>query len=65
MNLDKKMQARLDKWRENVLAVKSKEKVSPGSPKVKPREYGDDMREYERREAEAFQSQLHRYGIRR
>jgi len=64
-NLDKQMQARLDKWRANTLAVKSADKTLPGSQSFKPREYGDDMKEYERREAELFQAQLHRYGIRR
>lgn len=48
-NLTPAMRARLEKWRANVLPVKSTETIkvkSPGNYVPRKRDYGDDMNEF-------------------
>lgn len=55
-NLSKEMQERLDKWRKNTLPVTSSEKVRGPKPTnyVARGDYGDDIRDFERKENEAW-----------
>lgn len=49
-NLTPEMQARLDKWKANVLPVKSADILrgtSPGNYVARRRDYGDDMNEFQ------------------
>lgn len=65
--LSKLMQERLEKWRKNRLTVPSAEKLKKGELKpfsepypntyVQRRDYGDDIRDYERKDQEAWQRQ--------
>lgn len=51
------MQARLDKWKQNILPVKSADILRGKSqPNFVPRQrdYGDDIRDYERKEEAAW-----------
>lgn len=52
-NLTPDMQARLAKWRANVLPVKSADTLrgrSPGNYVARKRDYGDDMSEFKPKE---------------
>lgn len=56
-NLSDEMQARLDKWMANPLPVKAAEKVR-GSNYVSRRDYGDDIRDFERKDAEQWEREF-------
>lgn len=52
-DLSPEMQSRLEKWRANPLPVKSAEFVrgkSPGNFVPRHQDYGDDIRDYERKQ---------------
>jgi len=52
-DLSPEMQSRLEKWRANPLPVKSAELVrgkSPGNFVARQGDYGDDIRDYERKQ---------------
>ncbi len=55
-DLSPQMQARLNKWRENVLPIPSENKVrkSPGNFVARQRDYGDDIRDFEVKEQKAW-----------
>jgi hypothetical protein len=56
-DLSPEMQSRLDEWRKNTQSVSSAEKVrgkSPGNRVPIQRDYGDDIRDYEKKEAAAW-----------
>lgn len=55
-NLDPQMQKRLDRWKEDM-------KVNT-SPKMynSMTEYGDNLRDYERKEQESYEFELKKYG---
>ena len=55
------MRERLEKWRKNTLPVKSTEKIrSPSPSKSRPvrGDYGDDIRDFERKDADAWAKEL-------
>lgn len=58
--LDEKYQDRLEQWRKNTLAVPSKEKVRTAKQRsfVAQRDYGDDIRDYERKDQEAWMREI-------
>ena len=52
-DLNPDMQARLDKWKQNILPVPSADILRGKSPPnfvPRQRDYGDDIRDYERKE---------------
>ena len=51
------MQERLKKWRENALVVPSTEKMR-GNNYVSRRDYGDDLRDFQEKDAKAWQREL-------
>lgn len=56
-DLTPEMQSRLDEWRKHTLDGKSAEKVrgkSPGNRAPIQRDYGDDIRDYEKKEAASW-----------
>lgn len=60
-DLTPEMQSRLDAWRKNPLPVKSAEKLrgkSPGNFVPRQWDYGDDIRDYEKKEAEAWNREV-------
>jgi len=56
-NLSKQMQERLDAWRKNTLPVASTKKVT-GNYVGRRGDYGDDIRDFERKDEEAWQKQV-------
>lgn len=55
------MKDRLEKWRKNTLPVKSAEKVrgpSPSSSRPVRGDYGDDIRDFEKKQDEAWAREL-------
>lgn len=61
-SLSQVMQARLDKWRNNKLPVPSAQKVRGKQPSgYVPRwDYGDDIRDFEKKDMEAWQNEQQR-----
>lgn len=60
-DLNPKMQERLEKWKADLLTVKGVDilkKKSPGNFVPRQRDYGDDIRDYEEKEAKAWQEEL-------
>jgi len=60
-DLSPSMQERLDKWQKNKLPVKSAEKVrsqSPSNCRPVRGDYGDDIRDYERKDEAAWAYEL-------
>jgi hypothetical protein len=60
-DLSPEMQSRLDAWRKQALEVGSAEKVrgrSRGNQRSPQWDYGDDIADYEKKEAEAWRRHL-------
>lgn len=60
-DLTPEMQSRLDAWRKRTLPVESAEKVrgkSPGNFVPRQMDYGDDIRDYEKKEDAAWALEL-------
>lgn len=60
-DLTPKMKERLEKWRKNTLPVKSAEKVrgkSPSNYRTVRGDYGDDIRDFEKKDQEAWAKEL-------
>ncbi len=56
-NLSDTMQERLDRWRKNTLPVVATQKIKNRNY-VSRGDYGDDMRDIERKDAEAWQREI-------
>lgn len=60
-NLSPQMKERLDKWRKSTLRVKSAEKVKgplPSNYRPVRGDYGDDIRDFEKKQDEAWAKEL-------
>ena len=56
-NLSEKMQERLEKWRKSTVPLTAKPKVSSKNY-VARGDYGDDIRDFERKDHEAWMRQI-------
>ncbi len=64
-NLTPEMQARLDNWKSNILPVKGAsilKRKSPGNFVPRQRDYGDDISDYEKKQAEAWSNETTNRG---
>lgn len=61
-SLNQVMQARLDKWRKHTLPAPSTEKIRSRIPSgyIGRQDYGDDIRDYEKKDMEAWQNEQQR-----
>ena len=57
-NLSKAMQERLDEWRKHTIPVASAQKLTGRTFVGRRGDYGDDVRDYEKKDEEAWQKQL-------